>query len=227
MPDWGRFVIADVLIQNNLYCYCDNRPIIFSDASGFKPLLLTDVNKDTKRYRYSWDIENERLTAIVFAETLISIQASGEWRYSDTIVCQFGSVDCVGLYRYILLWYYKRPDYNSFLAIRNRSGKPLTDKNGVKKIANQVSQIVEYATTDLADINADYSNLEVGMGLFEYDPTKVNTRSKGWEHMGYYVGETEDGPHTVIHATSDGKISIDQIGDTDFNKCGYLAGIAY
>ena len=45
--------------------------------------------------------------------------------------------------------------------------------------------------------------------------------------MGYYVGETEYGPHTVIHATENGNISINQIEETNFNKCAYLNGIEY
>ena len=38
-PRWGRFVNADMLIQckkigSNLFAYCSNRPILFSDANG-------------------------------------------------------------------------------------------------------------------------------------------------------------------------------------------------
>ena len=218
-PKWGRFISADMLINQNLYDYCVNNPVVYFDSSGKAPLVLTDVIQDKKRYRHSWSIEGERLTAAVFAETLISIQASGKWKYDSEKVCQFRRVDCVGLYKYILLWYYTRDDFNQLLRIPSKNGKIV--------VANQVSQIATYASSELTDINKDYSNLEVGMGVFEYVEAKKDTESYGWQHIGYYVGETENGPHTVIHATEDGKISIDQIENTQFNKCAYLNGIEY
>ena len=43
-PRWGRFVNADMLIQckkigSNLFAYCSNRPILFSDANGTEEYL--------------------------------------------------------------------------------------------------------------------------------------------------------------------------------------------
>ena len=36
-PSWGRFVNADVLIRGNLYTYCDNLPVVYSDPNGMMP----------------------------------------------------------------------------------------------------------------------------------------------------------------------------------------------
>ncbi len=33
-PEWGRFINADSLIKGNLYCYCENNPIILLDTTG-------------------------------------------------------------------------------------------------------------------------------------------------------------------------------------------------
>ena len=36
-PEWCRFVIADVLIEGNLYCYCNNNSTGETDHSGYLP----------------------------------------------------------------------------------------------------------------------------------------------------------------------------------------------
>ena len=33
-PMWGRFINADVLMKENLYCYCENNPLVLIDSSG-------------------------------------------------------------------------------------------------------------------------------------------------------------------------------------------------
>ena len=35
--EWGRFVSADSIIVGNLFCYCMNNPIMFSDDNGHSP----------------------------------------------------------------------------------------------------------------------------------------------------------------------------------------------
>ena len=39
---WRRFVNADALIKGNMYCYCENDPVLFSDSSGYIATLAND-----------------------------------------------------------------------------------------------------------------------------------------------------------------------------------------
>ena len=226
-PENCRFINADSLIDGCLYTYCSNNPVICCDSTGREPLILTDVLIDTNRTRHSWSNKKDRLSASVFAETLIRIEAFGRWKYDENRNCQFESVDCVGLYRYILLWYYTRKDYNQFLGIKYKNGNLKRDRKNNVFISNQVSQIIENVVKDLKPIGDDYSMLEIGMAVFVFDKTKVKTKSKGWEHIGYYVGPTEYGPYTVIHASIAGLVDDCQIDESDFNYCGYINGIQY
>ena len=55
-PEWGRFVNADAcmgwssLIGKNLYMYCSNGPIVFSDSNGFSPEVTPSPSRPA-----NWD----------------------------------------------------------------------------------------------------------------------------------------------------------------------------
>ena len=53
-PIWGRFVNADSLIQQNLFTYCLNSPIIFNDKTGnFSEYPEEYINALEAIYNYS------------------------------------------------------------------------------------------------------------------------------------------------------------------------------
>ena len=39
---WQRFITPDCLFKSNLFCYCNNSPLILSDASGYDYCILED-----------------------------------------------------------------------------------------------------------------------------------------------------------------------------------------
>ena len=66
-PEWSRFVNADALIVGNLYCYCDNTPIIKTDKNG------------------NWGTEESQMPVWFLLETLYSMLEDNEngkqWKY--------------------------------------------------------------------------------------------------------------------------------------------------
>ena len=39
-PGWGRYINADTLIKGNLYCYCNNNPLLYLDENGTYPVII-------------------------------------------------------------------------------------------------------------------------------------------------------------------------------------------
>nr|WP_272509010.1 RHS repeat-associated core domain-containing protein [Clostridium ganghwense] len=58
-PEWGRFINADAiagsvgeLLSHNMFVYCSNNPIMYSDPSGFLREFLNDDNGEKQAYYY-------------------------------------------------------------------------------------------------------------------------------------------------------------------------------
>ena len=71
-PDWGRFLNADSIVQNHLFSYCENNPVIFVDHYGmrsseidFSPLV--EFLKQRKRLR---DLDNFTIGELIINDTV-------------------------------------------------------------------------------------------------------------------------------------------------------------
>ena len=51
--EWGRFVNADALVEGNLYSYCSNLPVTFSDQNGFHADDPTLIETNELRPEYA------------------------------------------------------------------------------------------------------------------------------------------------------------------------------
>ena len=83
-----------------------------------------------------------------------------------------------------------------------------------------VSQLVSKGTYGVKLIE-NYDDLSIGMAVFRKGVSK-------WEHVGYYIGKTEQYGHTIIEARDEqsGVIYSSLIGSS-FTHYGELTGIEY
>lgn len=185
------------------------------DSNGDLFEKLTGLIKD--RVRHSLSAE-DKMTNLEFVQHLRQM-ADEKWKYVYGHP-QYGSVDCVGVYKYVMNWYYTWKDFGHIVGINKYSGKPKF---------NQVADMVKYGLSwSVSPIASDLSNLSEGMAVFIHDPDKSESKSKGWTHVGYYIGETEFYEHTIVEAK--GKqygVVYSDLTESEFNYCGMLMGIEY
>ncbi len=66
-PDWGRFISADSLINENLYGYCSNNPMSYTDFTGHEYVsTLDEMNAILRDY---W-IHNDGIPVSVFKDRI-------------------------------------------------------------------------------------------------------------------------------------------------------------
>ena len=200
---------------SNLYAYCDNNCILNFDNDG-KAYRKVDSTKDGQNTLYEYE-----MTAEEFCEHLC--QAADEnWPYVKS-GAQITGVDCVGLYKCIMEWYYMRSTFRNITRIMNG------DNEG--KIYNQVNDMRKYGVRwgHVYSIN-DYSDLPIGSAVFVYNPDSptASDNNQGWIHVGYYIGKTDKYVHTVVEAydTKNGVI-YSNLEKRNFNYYGLLNGISY
>lgn len=218
-PVWKRFVNADNRIVSgnfgNTFCYCQNCPLLYLDSNGDLFEKLTGLIKNRVRHHLSAE---DKMTNLEFIQHLRQM-ADEKWKY-DYGHAEYKIVDCVGVYKYIMNWYYTWKDFGYIVGINKYSGKPKF---------NQVSDMVTYGLAgDVSPISSDFSNLSEGMAVFIFDPNESKSKSKGWMHVGYYIGETEFYEHTVVEAKgANYGVVYSDLAESEFNYCGMLIGIEY
>ncbi len=90
----------------------------------------------------------------------------------------------------------------------------------ILQLATTVSQLVSKGTYGVKLIE-NYDDLSIGMAVFRKGVSK-------WEHVGYYIGKTEQYGQTIIEARDEqsGVIYSSLIGSS-FTHYGELTGIEY
>ncbi len=209
-PEWGRFISADTLIKNNLFCYCCNSASDLTDRDGHSSVSLfgNDNNLTKKgrlRKRLNDPMDNQEFSAI------IQQMEYENWEYDkkgDKKGMRYGFVDCVSVYRYAMKWYYY--NYSRITPI------------GV----DSVKEIVKHCTYELSEIEKDRSNLQIGMALFSKDGDGK------YQHMGYYLGNGKVLESNYIRDPETKEVTvygvrIIRLSETSFTECAYLKGIDY
>ena len=116
-----RFINSDAVLlktenfAHNGYTYCSNNPIYFLDTSGTcvtcsyceecgeEYLLFAGEFGDKMEHVQKKNYKNGRMKVCQFMALLEQMRIE-EWEYDHDTA--YGRVDCVGIYRYTMYWYY-------------------------------------------------------------------------------------------------------------------------
>ena len=116
-----RFINSDAVLlktenfAHNGYTYCSNNPIYFLDTSGTcvtcsyceecgeEHLLFAGEFGDKMEHVQKKNYKNGRMKVCQFMALLEQMRIE-EWEYDHDTA--YGRVDCVGIYRYTMYWYY-------------------------------------------------------------------------------------------------------------------------
>ena len=146
----------------------------------------------------------------------IKSMADEHWKYADRNKKEgigFGKVDCVGIYRFLMYWYYEKETY----------GK-------LKASQTTVTGMYNDCTSMTGEIN-DNTELCVGMALF-----RMTENEKGelhGEHVAFYVGDSIPGYTDAVIESVKGKgVVIRSLKESEeingkYNYYGYMEGINY
>ena len=138
-----------------------------------------------------------------------------EWQYSHDTA--YGYVDCVGVYRYAMYWYFSK----SF-------------SENDKYLKSNVSGLYEYGVYNKTDVNKSVvgkgkinSNTKytIGMALFR-NPEGDDG------HVAYYVGDWFEGYKNAVIEAVEGGVVIRELSESEaingaFTHYGYLKGLQY
>ena len=226
-PNRGRFINADAMIQGNLFSYCVNSPIKHSDTDGFKCSVC-----DCEHYSLAGNVgdpmkhvlqrsKNDRMEICQFLH-FIKQMVDEEWTYApkEDGGIWYGHVDCVGVYRFTMNWYYNHDTYKEL----SMDQTDVTDMYYSGTYKNNFR-----GAKGRGEIN-DTTEYTVGMALFRLEDTGED-RLHG-QHVAYYVGDYFPGyTNAVIEAVESGVIirSLDESIDMGgpYTHFAYLKGINY
>ena len=226
-PVWCRFVNADTIIQGNLFAYCVNAPVKCSDSDGFECTVCQRAH-----YSFTGSVgdkmkhvlrrpKRDRMEICQFL-SFIKQMVDEEWTYAprEDNGIWYGHVDCVGVYRFTMNWYYHDTPYKELSMNATNvtgmyySGTYKDDYKGAKG-RGEIEDTTEYT---------------IGMALFRMEDTG-ESQLHGI-HVAYYVGDYFPGyTNAVIEAVESGVIirsldeSIEKGGP--YTHFGYLKGIDY
>ena len=189
---------ADVLIKGNLFVYCNNNPVIFSDSNGKDIEFLLDnglpitqpVLSDNNFGTHS---STEKIPRQYAVSALIQMTNDpnlehAAWIYGHTMT--YGIADCNGIVRSIIKSFYTLSAYNSIL------GKETTVSGIVPRI--QISEPIPITDKDTI-------------------PACSIVISKDYSHMGMTIGPYQDSNNAIVEsAIRFGKVRVSQdwkIGD--------------
>ena len=226
--EWCKFCNADSVIGASkalfdlaLYSYAANRPINNSDSNGqYCETAFSTVLSGNNFGNH--ELIQGTMCSCEFIYYLRQM-VDRKWRYPKRGSGRsmeylreesLGEVDCVGVYRYILKWYYTGASYKAMLGY----GK----NNSVYNVAD----LYTYGTQYTGDLNAHTLEWNVwpGMALFEYDESRKG--KERWRHVAYYIGITEEYGHTIIESYDWGKtMRMTSVDLTRYNYYGQLEGI--
>ena len=226
---------ADALISpnnhSNMFAYCSNQPVIAIDPDGMEYLEYGKVTNSGGTHSLS----DGRMPVTMFISYLRQ-GVDRKWQYNkggSIIVTgikrserkKYYGIDCVGLYKRIMEWYFDPDSFDELTLITagGRKGKNFCN----------VLDMKNYGLTDGLVYNIPFCtccelDLPLGVAVFKFDPNRVDEDNEGWVHVGYYIGATEKGPHTIVHADSTAnRVNYIQLENSSFTHYGYLKGIDY
>lgn len=209
----------------NGYVYCSNNPIYFSDAfgtcvtcsycdaCGTEHLLFSGEVGDKMKHVHKKNYKKGRMKVCQFM-ALLEQMLDEEWEYDHDTA--YGRVDCVGIYRYSMYWYYSG---NSTKALKISTHVEGTYRNSVYNKTDTKKSVVGKGKID------DNTEFTIGMGLFR-NPLDDDG------HFAVYVGDWFPGyENAVIESVYDGVV-IRELSESEaingpFTHYGYMKGIDY
>ena len=172
-PGIGRFINTDMLLDGNLFTYCQNTPTCLIDPYGSSPLLYSE--EAWKEQRFGRHKQDDKLTAGVLIE-MLERMVSEEWKYKDKTML-YKTVDCLAMVRHCAKAWYSYRAYNAF----NIKTKTSDQYNSMKKKGMNCGRIT------------DVTALVPGTILYDEDK----------KHVGVYIGYYSEAiPYAVIEASS-------------------------
>ena len=147
------------------------------------------------------------------------------WEYSEN-ACYYGKIDCVGVYRFPMYWYYSQNAYKS-LGANGTTVEYLYDHGLYEDNMGEVIKKKGLIT--------DTTVLVKGMALIRYGKKK-NKKTGKWEmaylHVAIYVGDYFSGiKNGVIEAVESGVV-VREMEESEringvFTHCGFFKGLSY
>lgn len=227
----GRFLNSDVLVSAknhlNMFAYCSNKPVDSIDPDGFEYLEYGEVTNASGSHK----LENGRMPVDVFITCLLQ-GVDKEWKYNQGgayIEYRSGDnwygVDCVGLYKRIMKWYFTPDSFRQLTEMYvNKNGKSVKFLN----VRDMMTYGLDGPVQEIVRCTCGEYDLPLGVAVFKFDPTRTSEENQGWVHVGYYIGKTQWGEHTIIHAdSSKNRVNYILLENSSFTHYGYLKGIEY
>ena len=167
-----RFINSDAVLlktenfAHNGYTYCSNNPIYFLDTSGTcvtcsycdecgeEHLPFAGEFGDKMEHVQKKNYKNGRMKVCQFMALLEQMRIE-EWEYDHDTA--YGRVDCVGIYRYTMYWYYSA---SSVKALKISTHVEGTYRNSVYNKTDPKKNVVGKGKIDA---NTEF---RIGMGLF-------------------------------------------------------------
>ena len=167
-----RFINSDAVLlktenfAHNGYTYCSNNPIYFLDTSGTcvtcsyceecgeEHLLFAGEFGDKMEHVQKKNYKNGRMKVCQFMALLEQMRIE-EWEYDHDTA--YGRVDCVGIYRYTMYWYYSA---SSVKALKISTHVEGIYRNSVYNKTDPKKNVVGKGKIDA---NTEF---RIGMGLF-------------------------------------------------------------
>ena len=226
-----RFINSDAVLlktenfAHNGYTYCSNNPIYFLDTSGTcvtcsyceecgeEHLLFAGEFGDKMEHVQKKNYKNGRMKVCQFMALLEQMRIE-EWEYDHDTA--YGRVDCVGIYRYTMYWYYSA---SSVKALKISTHVEGIYRNSVYNKTDPKKNVVGKGKIDA---NTEF---RIGMGLFR-NPFGDDG------HFAVYVGNYFPGYENAVIESVYGGVIIRELSESEaindpFTHYGYMKGIDY
>ena len=226
-----RFINSDAVLlktenfAHNGYTYCSNNPIYFLDTSGTcvtcsyceecgeEHLLFAGEFGDKMEHVQKKNYKNGRMKVCQFMALLEQMRIE-EWEYDHDTA--YGRVDCVGIYRYTMYWYYSA---SSVKALKISTHVEGIYRNSVYNKTDPKKNVVGKGKIDA---NTEF---RIGMGLF-HNPFGDDG------HFAVYVGNYFPGYENAVIESVYGGVIIRELSESEaindpFTHYGYMKGIDY
>ena len=190
-----RFCICDAIIStnaqvcnHNLWTYCSNNPIGFSDASGYgKELSITAIEPFRAN---DWGTNTTKMPASLMIGFMIELAENYKCNYGDGLFIKErkdGSynveIDCIGVFNMPAKFWMTRETFRTTYNIGTGTNSALRNLEGTA--ANRLHRL---------DLN-NLSVLNIGSVIYSEDKSHV------YMYIGYYVSPTETViEHAVLQA---------------------------